>query len=138
MRVINQFPVYNKVFDEFNFCFIHPAILLCFIYLFSSRFDNPASKRRLDLVSVEDSSGKRFPRKKALARLFVVGNGIFGSLNIAKLSRAASLGKGTGLNFSEVLNPVIKYHDNVNASFSNDPEKIQKMLADKYKYKDKI
>lgn len=80
MRVINQFPVYNKVFDEFNFCFIHPAILLCFIYLFSSRFDNPASKRRLDLVSVEDSSGKRFPRKKALARLFVVGNGIFGSL----------------------------------------------------------
>jgi hypothetical protein len=51
------------------------------------------------------------------------------------LSRAASLGKGTGLNFSEVLNPVIKYHDNVNASFSNDPDKVQKMLADKYKDK---
>ena len=51
------------------------------------------------------------------------------------MSRAASLGKGTGLNFSEVLNPVIKYHDNVNASFSNEPDKVQKMLADNYKDK---
>ncbi len=33
---------------------------------------------------------------------------------------------------------MIKYHDNVNASFSNDPDKVQKMLADKYKDKIKI
>jgi hypothetical protein len=63
--IIYDFPVYNQVFDEFKIGFIHRAILLCLIYPFSSRFDNPASfKRRLGLVSVEDSSGKKIAQKK--------------------------------------------------------------------------
>ena len=34
-----------------------------------------------------------------------------------------------------MLQPIFEYHDRVNASFSNDPGKLEKLLADKYKDK---
>jgi transposase len=127
--IIYDFPVYNQVFDQFKIGFIHRAILLCLIYPFSSRFDNPASfKRRLGLVTVEEQSGKKTAQKKgsssALCRrewyLWVSA-----TMKLAPEFRSNA----------EVLQPIFEYHDRVNASFSNDPDKLQKLLSDKYKDK---
>ncbi|MEB3120101.1 MAG: transposase [Snowella sp.] len=116
--IIYDFPVYNQVFDEFKIGFIHRAILLALIYSFSSRFDNPASfKRRLGLVTVEEQSGKKSDQKKGSSSALCRREWylwVYSAINLAPEFRT----------HAEVLQPIFKYHDQVNASFSNDPDKI--------------
>ena len=127
--IIYDFPVYNQVFDEFKIGFIHRAILLCLIYPFSSRFDNPASfKRRLGLVTVEEQSGKKSVQKKGSSSALCRREWYLWVCSTMKLAPEFRSNV-------EVLKPIFDYHDGVNASYSNDPDKIQKMLADKYKDK---
>ena len=127
--IIYDFPVYNQVFDEFKIGFIHRAILLCLIYPFSTRFDNPASfKRRLGLVTVEEQSGKKFAQKKGSSSALCRREWYLWVCSVAKLSPDFRSN-------SEFLKPIFEYHDRLNASFSNDPEKLEKLLADKYKDK---
>lgn len=127
--IIYDFPVYNQVFDEFKIGFIHRAILLALIYPFSTRFDNPASfKRRLGLVTVEEQSGKKFGQKKGSSSALCRREWYLWVCSAIKLAPDFRSN-------ADVLQPIFEYHDRVNASYSNDSEKLQKMLADKYKQK---
>lgn len=131
--ILNQFPTYQRVFDEFNFGIIHRSILLCQIYPFSSRFDNPDSfKRRLGLARVEVQSGTKRGDKKGSSSALCRREWYLWVCQIAKLHKQ---GKFLWRPDSELIKPILDYHDKVNAQFSNNPEDVQKSLADKYKHR---